>query len=97
MAKTASKKSTPAKDSSPKKGARKKISTFAHEFRKTLTTAIIAAFGFLIAFVWRDFITEYVDKIAGLSPVKGKLISALIITCLGVIVILLITPRDPEK
>lgn len=76
---------------------REKISKFTREFRKTLTTAIVAAFGFLIALVWRDFITEYVDKITGASPVQGKLVSAVIVTFIGVIAILIITPKEPEK
>ena len=74
-----------------------KISKFAKEFRKSLTTSVIAAFGFLTALVWRDFITEYVEKITTSSPVQGKLASALIITILGVIAIVLITPGDEEK
>jgi hypothetical protein len=64
---------------------------FNLELKKSLNTAIVAAFGFLIALVWRDVITEYVDKITTLSPVQGKLISAVIITIIGVFGILAVT------
>ncbi|MBU2053322.1 MAG: DUF5654 family protein [Nanoarchaeota archaeon] len=64
---------------------------FSKEFRKAINTAIVAAFGFLMALVWRDVITEYVDKISAVSPVKGKLISALIVTFVSVIGILVIS------
>lgn len=61
-----------------------------NEFNKAINTAILAAFGFLIALVWKDVITEIVDKLAEYSPVSGKIISALIITficVLGIIVV----------
>ena len=64
---------------------------FKSELKKQTSTALIAAFGFLIALAWRDAITEYVDKITQASPLQGKLISAIIITFVSVIGILLIT------
>lgn len=64
---------------------------FKLEFKKAMNTAIIAAFGFLIALVWRDVITEYLDKITSISPVQGKLISAIIVTIIGVFGILAVT------
>ncbi|MFH1607645.1 MAG: DUF5654 family protein [archaeon] len=64
---------------------------FNREIKKAVNTAIVAAFGFLIALVWRDVITEYVNKLTSLSPVQGKLISALIITIASVIGILIVT------
>jgi hypothetical protein len=70
-----------------KESARK----FKLEIKKSVSTAIVAAFGFLIALSWRDVITEYVKKIEALSPLKGNLISAVIITIVSVIGILIVT------
>ncbi|MCK4647823.1 hypothetical protein KAT24_02750 [Candidatus Pacearchaeota archaeon] len=61
------------------------------ELKKSINTAIAAAFGFLIALSWRDVITGYVSKIENLSPLKGGLISAIIITVISVIGILIVT------
>ncbi len=78
-----------------KKNIKEKIKSsgnkFRREFKKSISTAIIAAFGFLVALVWRDVITEYVNKITELSPLKGNLISALIITLISVIGIFIVT------
>jgi len=71
--------------------AKNKINSFRRELRKALNTAIIAAFGFLMALVWRDVITEWVNKISEASPVQGKLISALITTLICVLGILIVT------
>jgi len=64
---------------------------FKLETKKSISTAIIAAFGFLIALTWKEVITEFVDKISSASPVQGKLISALIITIISVFGILIVT------
>ncbi len=64
---------------------------FQTELRKSLNTAIVAAFGFLIALAWKDVITEFVEGITRLSPVQGKFISALIITFVSVTGILIAT------
>lgn len=64
---------------------------FKRELKKSINTAIVAAFSFLIALAWRDVITGYVSKISELSPVKGQLISAIIITIICVMGILIIT------
>ena len=63
---------------------------FKQEFNKALNTALLAAFGFLIALFWRDAIQEWVNKIAESSPVQGKLISALIVTIICVVGIILV-------
>lgn len=70
---------------------------FNLEIKKTVNTAIVAAFGFLIALVWRDVIVEYVEKITNFSPVQGKLISAVLVTILGVIGILIVTSIFSEE
>jgi len=64
---------------------------FKREIKKSTNTGIVAAFGFLMALAWRDVITGYVSKISELSPVKGQLISAIIITIISVIGILVVT------
>lgn len=61
------------------------------EVNNAMNTAIIAAFGFLMALVWRDVITEFVDRISSTSPVQGKLFSALIVTLICVIGILIVS------
>ena len=61
-----------------------------NEFNKALNTALIAAFGFLIALVWRDVIKEWISVIAEKSPVQGQLISALIVTVVCVIGIIVV-------
>ena len=74
---------------------REKVKTSAkklhNEFNKSLNTAVVAAFGFLIALAWRDAISEYVNSLTAMSPVQGNLISAVIITIIGVIGILIAT------
>ena len=75
--------------------ARASAKKLKNEFNKSLNTAILAAFGFLIALVWKDVITEFVNKIAAFSPVQGKLISALLITFICVIGIILIARLLP--
>jgi len=69
---------------------------FNKEFRNSLVTAITAAFGFLIALVWRDVITEYVNLVTAISPVQSQLISALIVTLIGVLGILAISKLNVE-
>jgi len=64
---------------------------FKLELKKSINTAIVAAFGFLIALVWKDVISEYVSDIQKLSPLKGQFISAVIITIISVLGILIIT------
>jgi len=64
---------------------------FKIELKKSLGTALVAAFGFTIAFSWRDLIIEFFSEITSLSPVQGKLISAIIVTIISVIGILIVT------
>jgi len=70
---------------------------FKEEMKKTVNTAIVAAFSFLIALSWRDVITGYVNKIEEISPVKGSLISAIIITLVSVIGIIIFTKIFSER
>ena len=72
---------------------------FNSEIKKSIGAAIIGAFGLIIALVWKDVITEYMDKLTSLNPFQGKVISALIITIVSVIAIMLITRivQEPVK
>ncbi len=63
---------------------------FKKEFQKNVTTAIIAAFGLIIALVWRDAIQEIIDTIVTTFNLTGtgyiyKLMAAVIITVVCVI------------
>lgn len=80
-----------------KETAKEKAKRLKEKLKESLNTAIVAAFGFLIALVWKDVITEYVNTLVAYSPVQGKLISALIITFMGVIGILIITSLLAKK
>jgi len=70
---------------------------FNTELRKAINTAIVAAFGFIIALSWREVITEYVNAISKISPLQGKLIEAIIITIISVIGILIVTSIFTKK
>ena len=61
------------------------------EIRKIVSTALITAFGLVIALTWQNVISQYAKEIIALSPIQGALISAIIITVLGIIGILIIT------
>ena len=63
--------------------AKEKAKKFNMELKKALYTAFLAAFGFLIALVWRDVIQEWVIKISEKSPLQGQLISAVIVTIIA--------------
>ncbi len=71
--------------------AREKARKFNREVKKALYTAFLAAFGFLIALVWRDVIQSWVEKISTTSPLQGLLVSALIVTIICVLGILIVT------
>jgi hypothetical protein len=70
---------------------------FRRELRKSTTTAIIAAFGFLIALTWRDVITEWITKISEANPFKNSLLTAIIITFFSVIGIVIISKFNNEE
>ncbi len=73
----------------------KKVVFVKTEFKKQTSTAIIAAFSFLIALVWRDLISKIIQENATLQsatyPVLAELITALIITVIAVFGIILTT------
>ena len=77
--------------------AKEKAKKFNREVKKALYTAFLAAFGFLIALVWRDVIQSWVERISATSPVQGLLVSALIVTIICVLGILIVTKFLKEK
>ena len=77
--------------------AKEKARKFNRELKKALYTAFLAAFGFLIALVWRDVIQSWVERISATSPVQGLLVSALIVTIICVLGILIVTKFLKEK
>ena len=76
---------------------KERVKHFSSELRKTIHTAVLVAFGFLIALVWRDVIQGWVTNISSHSPVQGQLISALIVTVICVLGIIIITRFLGEK
>ena len=74
-----------------KEKAKCSVNTIRSEFKKSTNTAIIAAFSLIIALSWKDLVTEYIDKIFNLSPLQGKLISAIILTFVCVLGIVITT------
>jgi hypothetical protein len=77
--------------------AKKGVHTFKREFKKEMNTAIMAAFGFLIALVWKDVITDFVNSISERSPLHGAFVSALIVTIICVLGIMLFSKILKEK
>ena len=67
-----------------------KAKVLRNEFRKQTATAIITAFGLIIAFSWKDVINEFVNKLAIVKE-YGLIISAIILTFICVLGILAIT------
>jgi len=77
--------------------AKERAKKFNMKVKKALYTAFLAAFGFLIALVWRDVIQSWVEKISATSPVQGQLVSALIVTIICVLGILIVTKYLKEE
>ena len=62
------------------------------EAKKILSTGLITGLSLLIALTWKDVIEEYVKgALSALSPVQSALLSAIALTFVGVIGILIIT------
>jgi hypothetical protein len=73
------------------------VEKFKKEFKKEMNTAIMAAFGFLIALVWKDVITNFVNNLSEKSPFHGVLISALGVTIICVLGIMFFSRILKEK
>ena len=70
---------------------------FKKDINKALLTALVAAFGFLIALSWKEVITEYVTQLTRFSPIQGRLIEAILVTIIAVSGILIVTYFLSEK
>ncbi|MFW5846869.1 MAG: DUF5654 family protein [Nanoarchaeota archaeon] len=75
---------------------------FHHKFRKQIVVSISAAFGFLIALSWREPISQGVDLIIQLAKLQGneiyvQIISAIIVTLVSVLGIMIISKWDVKK
>jgi len=66
---------------------------FSYEFKKQLKMGITAAVGFMIAFAWKDPLFNYVNNLVlkitsfPLLSYSNQLITALLITFFGVLII----------
>jgi hypothetical protein len=80
-----------------KEKTKKGINEFRKEFKKQMNTAIMAAFGFLIALVWKDVITEFVKNLSEKSPFHGALLTAIGVTIVCVLGIMIISRLLKEK
>ncbi|MBW2977546.1 hypothetical protein KY331_01755 [Candidatus Woesearchaeota archaeon] len=73
----------------------RKTEKLRFEMRKAIVGAIVAAFGVLIALVWKDVVKDFVDKIVAAMNIPESaayyhLISAIIITIVCVIGIIIV-------
>ena len=77
------------------------VSRFHKEFKKHMVTAVSAAFGFLIALSWREPIKEGIDliikKIGIGNAVYFKFISAIIVTVIAVLGLMIVSKWSSEK
>jgi hypothetical protein len=79
-----------------------KASEIKKETTKHITTAILAAFAFVIALVWRDAIRKFVDAIVTKLKIPGtayvhEIVVALIITIICVIGIMIVSEIGAKK
>jgi len=77
------------------------VKELKNETKKHVVTAIVAAFGFIIALVWRDAIKEFIDSLVinfsiNGSPALVTLYTAVITTAIAAIGIVLITKWSSE-
>lgn len=81
--------------------ARKHASEFNREFKKQLMFAVSAAFGFLMAFSWRDPIMDFIGFLVGGVGIKSQtydgVISAVVLTVVGVLFLMLISKWASEE
>jgi len=73
-----------------------------HEIRKNISTAILAAFGFMIALVWRDVVTKGVERLISWLNISGSgflftLITALLTTLICVFGIIYFSRWSEKK
>lgn len=80
-----------------------KAEFFRHQFKQHISTAIIAAFSFLIALAWKDLIVHAVTTLIKEDllikiPYISDLISAIVITLIAILGIFIVTKwaKKPE-
>lgn len=64
--------------------------SFKTEFKKQAATAIMAAFGLIIALAWKDVIIDFINKVDFVKQ-YGLLLSAIILTAVSVLGIVLVS------
>lgn len=66
---------------------------FIVEFKKQIRLALTAAIGFILAYAWKDYILRVIgstfDDVRLLFPTTSYLLTALLLTFIGVITILI--------
>jgi len=80
---------------------RNAVKELKNETKKHVVTAIVAAFGFIIALVWRDAIKEFIETVVVNLSISGPtslitLYTAIITTIIAAIGIVLITKWSSE-
>ena len=73
-----------------------------HEIRKNIATAILAAFAFIIALVWRDAIQSGVNKLTEYLKISStgyvyNIITALVVTIICVLGIMFFSKWGEKK
>jgi hypothetical protein len=77
--------------------ARESSKKFKSEIKKSTHTAIVAAFSFVIALVWKDVIVDFVNNISNMDASKGNLFAAIFVTIICVFGIIIITKFLSEE
>ncbi len=72
------------------------------DVRKNIATAVLAAFGFMIALVWRDVVKEGVEKLIEYSKLNGDgyvftILTALVTTLICVVGIIYFSRWSEKK
>jgi hypothetical protein len=80
----------------PHKRIIEKTVAFRNEFKNQVSTAMLAAFGFLIALVWRDFIEIIVKGSVSIEmlevyPYLAAFYTAVVVTVIAIIGIFLVS------
>lgn len=73
----------------------KEEKTFRQEFKKSLSTAIVAAFSLLAALTWSDVIKDYLNEITSISILQGKIVVAVIVTFLAALAVYIASKLGP--
>lgn len=71
-----------------------KIYEFKDKFRHEVSTALITAFGLVVALAWKDVVTDFIKKV---TPANNLLFSAVIITIIALIAIAIISKWSNQE